>query len=130
MNNEQRMVGEFHERYLKDKSSVPGLIPDQALLLRGRLIVEEAAEFLAAASQGDLVEMADALIDILYVTYGAAVVMGIDLEPLFAEVHRSNMTKHGRLDGAGKVTKGSEWSPPQIERLLMEQGWSGPHPVD
>ena len=126
MNSEQRMVREFHDRYLEDNGDVPTLLSDRTLLFRGRLIVEEAAEFLEAASNRDLVEVADALVDILYVTYGAANVLGIDLEPLFCEVHRSNMTKLGRLDPAGKVAKGSEWSPPQIKRLLVAQGWAPP----
>lgn len=126
MNPEQRMVREFHDQYLKDSGDIPRLVSDRTLLLRGRLIVEEAGEFLAAASNRDLVEVADALVDILYVTYGAANVLGIDLQPLFCEVHRSNMSKRGRLDPAGKVTKGSQWSPPQIERLLMAQGWRPP----
>ena len=127
MNPEQRMVREFHDQYLKDNGDVPTMVPDRTLLFRGRLIAEEAAEFLEAASNRDLVEVADALVDILYVTYGAANVLGIDLQPLFCEVHRSNMTKLGRLDPAGKVTKGSEWSPPQIEELLIAQGWKPPN---
>ncbi len=126
MNPEQQMVRDFHAHYLKDNGEVPTLVSDGTLLFRGRLIAEEAAEFLEAASDRDLVEVADALVDILYVTYGAANVMGIDLEPLFREVHRSNMSKLGRADSTGKVTKGPEWSAPRIEQLLVAQGWKPP----
>jgi len=123
MSPEQRMVKEFHDHFVGDAKAEPQLVDPQVLLLRARLIVEEAAEFLEAASNANLVKMADALVDILYVTYGAANVLGIDLEPLFSEVHRSNMTKQAVRDSGGKVTKGPDWSPPQLEAKLKDQGW-------
>lgn len=61
--------------------------------LRCRLILEEAQEFVDACEDNDLVAMADALADLLYVTYGAAVTFGIPLDSVVQEVHRSNMTK-------------------------------------
>ena len=92
-------------------------------LRRARLIVGEAAEFLEAADKGDFIEMVDALADILVVTYGSAVEMGVDLEPVFAEVHRSNMSKNGGLDPGGKVLKGPAFSPPNILETLRNQGY-------
>jgi len=125
MNNEQQMVQDFHEKYGCEWNKTPIMPDDQVLLLRSRLIVDEAAEFLAAASQGDFKEMIDALCDILYVTYGAAVVMGVDLEPIFAEVQASNMTKDGGgKDSSGKVEKGPLFRPPNIAGELEEQGWN------
>jgi predicted HAD superfamily Cof-like phosphohydrolase len=70
--------------------------------------------------------MIDAICDLLYVTYGAAIALGIDVEPFFAEVHRSNMSKLG-LDGKpiyredGKVTKPSSWSPPNLRAVLANE---------
>jgi predicted HAD superfamily Cof-like phosphohydrolase len=123
MNEQQRCVQEFHERFLSDVRATPGLVDDHKLLMRSRLIVEEAGELVAAAAARDLVGMADALVDLLYVAYGTAVVLGLDLEPLFAEVHRSNMTKHAPDERGGKVVKGPTFSAPQLRGLLKQQGW-------
>ena len=91
--------------------------------LRHELIHEEVDEFEEAMFNSDQVEMIDALCDILYVTYGAASAMGVDLEPFFDEVQRSNMTKVG-LDGKvlkrddGKVLKPSTYSAPDLRGIL------------
>ena len=69
--------------------------------------------------------MVDALADILVVTYGAAVEMGVDLEPIFREVHRSNMSKDGGKDAGGKILKGKGFSPPDILGELRRQGYTG-----
>ena len=123
MSPEQRMVQQFHEKYdlpCADRPVMPG-VKDR--LRRARLIVGEAAEFLEAADKGDFIEMVDALADILVVTYGSAVEMGVDLEPVFAEVHRSNLSKNGGLDPGGKVLKGPAFSPPNILETLTKQGY-------
>ena len=87
--------------------------------LRSRLILEEANEFVTAADEHDSVAMIDALCDILYVTYGAANAMGIDLDPFFFEVHRANMDKlGGPMREDGKQLKPEGWKPPDIQRLL------------
>lgn len=125
MNAHQRMVKEFHTKYKCLINEYPTKLDSCTLLLRSRLLQEEVAEFTGAASNGDLVGMVDALCDILYVTYGAAVCLGVDLEPIFAEVQRSNMTKDGGgHDTGGKVVKGPHFSPPDVEGKLLEQGWS------
>jgi predicted HAD superfamily Cof-like phosphohydrolase len=123
MNEQQQCVREFHQRFLGDARATPGLVEDRKLLMRSRLIVEEAGEFVAAAAARDLVGMADALVDLLYVAYGTAVVLGLDLEPLFAEVHRSNMTKRPAEECGGKVVKGPAFSAPRLRGLLEQQGW-------
>ncbi len=92
MSPEQRMVLEFHRKYDAPVGDVPRQISVKDRLRRARLIVSEAGEFLDAADKSDFIEMVDALADILVVTYGTAVEMGVDLEPVFAEVQRSNRT--------------------------------------
>lgn len=127
MGPEQRMVKEFHEKYEAPVQSRPGQIGIKDRLRRARLISGEAAEFLEAADKGDFVEMVDALADILVVTYGAAIEMGVDLEPVFAEVHRSNMSKNGGKDAGGKILKGPGFSPPDILTELAKQGYRPEH---
>jgi predicted HAD superfamily Cof-like phosphohydrolase len=122
MSPEQRMVKEFHAKYDLPRPAAPIMPSVKDRLRRARLISTEAAEFLEAADKGDFVEMVDALADILVVTYGTAVEMGVDLEPVFAEVHRSNMSKNGGLDSGGKVLKGPAFSPPDIAGALARQG--------
>lgn len=111
------MVAEFHykfEHYTAIKTQIP---PINVVVLRRRLISEEAMEFDHAASQGDLVEIADALADLLYVVFGSALAFGIPIDKVFAEVHRSNMTKQGK-DEFGKTIKGPDYTPPEIKGIL------------
>ena len=123
MSPEQRMVKEFHQKYDAPVQHTPRQIDVKDRLRRARLICSEAAEFLEAADRDDFVEMVDALADILVVTYGAAVEMGVDLEPVFAEVHRSNMSKNGGKDAGGKILKGPGFTPPDITRELVKLGY-------
>lgn len=121
MNESQAMVREFHLACGLAAPEQPTLEQFPAEL-RVRLIEEEAAEFAQAAEARDVVAMIDALCDLLYVTYGAAVTLGVDLEPFFAEVHRSNMAKQGgpvRVDG--KQLKPPDWQPPRLAEILAEQ---------
>ncbi len=125
MNEMQRSVKEFHEKYdaipLPNEPTMP---THEIRLLRTRLIIEETAEFVEAASRGDMVEMVDALCDLLYVTFGTALFLGIDVEPVFQEVQRSNMTKDGGgQDCAGKICKGPSFEPPNVLGCLQDQGW-------
>lgn len=124
MNKTQKGVKEFHEKHKHMIGPEPHLPPVSTLLLRVRLIVEEASEFIAAVNTDDMIGIADALADILYVTYGAAVVLGIDMEPICREVQRSNMTKAvNNVDKSGKVLKSTEFEPPDIAGELIRQGW-------
>ena len=100
-------------------------LPNQKLAqLRVDLIAEELNELVDALADDDMVEIADALTDILYVTYGAGVAFGIELDPCFHEVHRSNMSKLGP-DGKpiyredGKVLKGPGYFPPNLEEIVV-----------
>lgn len=126
MIREQQLVAEFHRRFglqapeTLDVEHFPGA-------LRVRLIQEEAEEFAEAVRDGDVPEMVDALCDLLYVTYGAAVALGVDLEPFFDEVHQTNLAKTGGSRRAdGKWIKPAGWQPPDIKRILRERyGWEG-----
>src|SRR6266576_202535 len=86
---------EFHERFEIPARSEAGFPPQDRIDLRVELIREEFEELKDAIAAQDLVEVADALTDLLYVTYGAALEFGIDADVTFREVHRSNMTKLG-----------------------------------
>lgn len=95
---------------------------DKLRNFRSKLIIEEADEFVDAAYKMNIYEMADALGDLLYVIYGAALTFGIPLEAVFNEIHRSNMTKV--VDGKvirredGKVMKPESYEPPNIKSII------------
>ena len=91
--------------------------------LRINLIEEELNEFKEALKKKDLKEAADALTDILYVTYGAGHAFGINLDKCFEEVQKSNMSKLGDdgkpiYDEKGKVMKGPKYFKPDLEKFL------------
>jgi len=120
-------VAAFHRAFGLPCQNVPTAdVPADLAALRVRLLAEEASEFAAAAEAGDLVAIADALADVLYVAYGSAITYGIDLDAVVAEVHRSNMSKldaDGRpvLREDGKVLKSSRYSPPDVTAALSAQ---------
>ena len=126
MIEEQQMVAEFHRMFDIAEEAVP-TIPDEAIRsLRIRLIQEEFGELQEALGQHDAVAVAKELADLLYVVYGTAVSCGIDMEPVFREVHRSNMSKvggHKRADG--KWVKPPTYSPARLEPILVAQGKGG-----
>lgn len=91
--------------------------------LRIELIREELDELVEAISNDDIVELADALTDILYVTYGAGHAFGINLDACFEEVHASNMSKLGAMGKPiyrddGKVLKGENYFPPDLTKFV------------
>ncbi len=100
----------------------PQLPDDKTTKLRFDLIKEELNELNKAMEEKNLVEIADALTDILYVTYGAGCAYGIDLDKCFKEVQRANMSKLGK-DGKpiynekGKVMKGPNYLPPDLKQF-------------
>ena len=105
---------------VKDKAEFPN---KKIVELRKKLIDEEFNELKDAINENDLIEVADALTDILVVTYGAGVAFGIDLDKCFKEVHRSNMSKLSE-DGKpiynefGKVMKGPNYFKPNLKQYL------------
>jgi predicted HAD superfamily Cof-like phosphohydrolase len=102
---------------------VPTVIDGQTRELRVKLIQEEFDELKEALAVEDLSSIAKEMADLLYVVYGTAVSYGIDLDPIFREVHRSNMSKvggHKREDG--KWVKPATYSPAHIEPIVAGQG--------
>jgi predicted HAD superfamily Cof-like phosphohydrolase len=119
-------VRAFHDAFGIPNSANPrGAIGDRDALLRYKLIREENEEYLEAALRGDLVEVADALGDILYILCGTLLKHGLEhkIDEVFREIQRSNMSKLG-ADGKpiyrddGKVMKGPGYFPPDIARIL------------
>lgn len=120
------MVEQFHRTFRSWIGEKPAFPPRVVVQLRQDLIREEFLEFERANIKGDLVAAADALADLAYVVYGAAVSYGIDLDRVIAEVHRSNMTKLDQFGDPifrsdGKVMKGPDYQPPDIESILADQ---------
>lgn len=114
------LVSEFHQRFRLPARGFPvERISAAEVDLRRRLLAEEFTEYLTAIDTGDLVGIADALADMVYVIYGTALHYGIDLDGVLAEVHRSNMTKTGH-DG-GKAIKGNGYQPPDIAGIIRDQ---------
>lgn len=129
--NPQSMVERFHRLFDIVVQQTPGLVEEQTRVLRERLIQEEFEELKDAMGQKDLVAIAKELADLLYVVYGTAVSYGIDMGPVFSEVHRSNMSKVGgykREDG--KWVKPPTYSAAAIEPILAEQQTSGRRAVE
>ena len=116
-------VGLFMSTFGQEIKKKPSLSTDKINNLRINLIEEELKEFKEAILKKDLKEAADALTDILYVTYGAGHAFGINLDDCFNEVQKSNMSKLGD-DGKpiynqdGKVMKGPKYFKPNLEKFL------------
>jgi predicted HAD superfamily Cof-like phosphohydrolase len=125
MNDEQRMVEEFHRRFQILVGTAPAVPDESTQRLRVRLIQEEFDELKEALGKRDTAAVAKELADLLYVVYGTAVSCGIDIEPVFREVHRSNLSKvggHKREDG--KWVKPSWYSPAHLGPILEAQAAS------
>ena len=120
-------VAEFHVAFNLPMRDVPSADIDCCLAkLRIALLEEEVSEFVTASEKSDLVGIADALADIVYVIYGTALTYGIDLDAVLREVHRSNMSKLGSdrkplIRDDGKVLKSELYFPPDIEAALSRQ---------
>jgi len=150
----QHDVREFHRVMGQPICAIPGVPSDERVRHRLRLIHEEYTELLTACGieeptfedvgvysdilaainsqtlNVDLVEVADALADIAYVVEGFSIEAGIDSEAVLAEVQRSNLSKlddNGKavVNELGKVTKGPNYSPPNVADVLRKQGWNG-----
>jgi len=119
----QRQVKEFHLKHSQYISAVPTIPPDVVKDLRIELIFEEAHEFRVGAEMKDIIRVADALGDLIYVILGAAVSYGIDMEPIFETIHKSNMSKEsGFKSRSGKALKTSSFAPPELREILKKQG--------
>lgn len=126
----EQQVKQFNDTYKVPTSDKPRMPNDIEATRLHNLILEELMELNDAIDAHDIVEFADALADILYVTAQQAVTLGFPVEALLREVQRSNMSKLG-ADGQpifrddGKVLKGLSYSPPDIGQVLREAGYEG-----
>ena len=118
-----KKVGLFMKTFGQEVKTSAELSTDKINFLRISLINEELEELKKAISENNIVEVADALTDILYVTYGAGHSFGIDLDKCFNEVQEANMSKLGE-DGKpiynehGKVMKGPKYFKPDLSKFL------------
>ena len=116
-------VGIFMKTFGQEVKDKPSFSSEKINKLRLDLIKEELEELTDAMKNKDLLEVADALTDILYVTYGAGHAFGIDLDKCFDEVQNSNMSKLGK-DGnpiyneSGKVMKGPNYFKPDLSKFI------------
>lgn len=121
------MVREFHQVFGAELRDTPSMQTSDAELkvLRGNLIYEECREVLDALDFNDIAHLAKELADLLYVVYGTAASFGIPMDAVFAEVHRSNMSKAGEdgkpiLRDDGKVLKGPNYFQADVQKILQE----------
>ena len=120
-------VGIFMKTFGQEVKTNPSLSTNQINELRVSLIKEELEELKEAMDKKDLIEVADALTDILYVTYGAGHAFGINLDSCFEEVQNSNMSKLGKngkpiYNELGKVMKGPNYFKPDLSKFVK---WFG-----
>ena len=116
-------VGTFMKTFGQEVKIKPSFSSDKINKLRVDLIKEELEELQEAMKNNDLLEVADALTDILYVTYGAGHAFGIDLDKCFDEVQNSNMSKLGEngepiYNESGKVMKGPNYFKPDLSKFV------------
>lgn len=122
------MVQQFMTAFGQEIPKKAGFPDEKTIELRVKLIREEVKEWEEALVNKDFPNAMQELVDILVVSYGAALAFGVNLDPLFKEVHRANMSKLGpngevlrREDG--KILKSSSFVPANIERVMMENGY-------
>lgn len=121
-------VEEFHKIYKLGNSSTPiGKLENGKEQLRFDLMKEENEEYLEAAKNGDTVEVADALGDMLYILCGTIIEHGMQnvIEEVFEEIHKSNLSKLDENGNPiyredGKVIKGPNYFPPNIEKIIKK----------
>jgi predicted HAD superfamily Cof-like phosphohydrolase len=116
-------IKDFHKEVMGDNFfQHPHLPLPELKELRKQLILEEVNETLKAMDENDLVEIADGIADSIVVLLGTAVTYGIDLRPVWDEVHRTNMAKKdGPIRADGKKLKPEGWKPPDIKKILDKQ---------
>ncbi len=124
MTNFQK-VKTFMQTFGQEVKLKPSFSTEKINDLRYSLIQEELDELKQAIENKDLLEVADALTDILYVTYGAGHAFGIDLDSCFEEVQNSNMSKLGNngkpiYNDAGKVMKGPNFFKPDLSKFVKK----------
>ncbi len=128
MQEKIKSVAEFHEAFGLNVSHYPTIdLKEEIINLRFKLMAEENEEYLEAAKNGDLIEVADALGDMLYILCGTIIEHGLQhkIEAVFNEIHRNNMSKldeNGKpiYREDGKVMKGANYFKPNIEKIIKD----------
>jgi predicted HAD superfamily Cof-like phosphohydrolase len=125
MKKQLEQVEEFHNKFGEVNGTEPQLLEEDVFMMRYRLMEEESKEYLEACWDGNLVEIADALGDQLYILCGTILKHGLQhkIEEVFNEIQRSNMSKLGEdgkpiRRGDGKILKGPGYTPPNIGDIL------------
>ena len=125
MKEQLKHVEDFHNAFEESNGTEPQLVHEDVFMLRYRLMNEENSEYLDACWDGDIVGIADALGDQLYILCGTILKHGLQhtIEEVFNEIQRSNMSKLGEdgkpiRRGDGKIMKGKGYTPPDIEKIL------------
>lgn len=128
MNREWEAVKLFHEKFNHPVGKFPHCMEEERAKKRYDWMLEEINEFMEAVKEGDIVEQADAMIDVIYFALGTLVEMGIEPDPLFEIVQQANMSKlwqDGKPHYAddGKTIKPPEWKDPHEKlRKVIEAG--------
>ena len=125
MKKQIEQLKEFHKTYKVPLRDKPIIIPHKEFDMRQTILQEEVDELYIADQKEDIIEVADAIVDCIYILIGTAVQCGLGdvLEKCFEEVHRSNMSKldeQGKpiYRADGKVLKGNLYSPPDLKSIL------------
>lgn len=126
MKKQLKSVEEFHDKFKQTQSIFLMNISREEGILRHKLMVEEVDEYLDAVKQNDIIGIADALGDQLYILCGTILKHGMQhlIEDVFDEIHRSNMSKldpdgEPILREDGKILKGPDYTPPNIAEVIM-----------
>ncbi len=121
MNKWQEYVTDFHYKFgcpIRTNSDPQWSQPE----LRKSLIKEECAEMCEAIDRRDIAETVDGACDLIYVILGTMIELGIDLDPFFIEVHKTNMAKSvGKFRNDGKILKPDGWKPPRIAEMIANK---------
>ena len=127
MKNQIEKVAQFHRVFKQTQADEPTLIPEDDFILRHKLMAEENNEYKDACWNGDIVEIADALGDQLYILCGTMLKHGMQykIEEVFNEIHESNMSKLGEngeplLREDGKIQKGPNYFKPALHRFFYK----------
>jgi predicted HAD superfamily Cof-like phosphohydrolase len=127
-------VGNFNEKFGLDNVTHypigPRDVPDEVIKYRIKFMEEELDEFVFGYDERDHAQMADALVDLAYVVFGTAHMLGYPWQELWNEVQRANMTKvraasasMSKRNSALDVVKPPGWTPPHITEILRDHGW-------
>lgn len=115
-------IYEFHNTFLQYIGIEPKIPSINVVNLRKTLIKEEIRELLIAINENNIIEIADGIVDSIVVLIGTAISYGIDIRPIWDEIHKTNMAKFGgNTRSDGKILKPENWIPPNIKRILEKQ---------